>query len=143
MARLDTAKRLQRRDPSAAFGGHTPRPSLHGNAGSTQEARMLVSLMRERLWKIGDRIVDLSQRGMIMGVLNVTPDSFSDGSEYFTPEKAVQHGVAMAEAGAEIIDIGGESTRPRAQPVGAEEELRRVLPVVQQLRKKTEAITAN
>jgi dihydropteroate synthase len=101
---------------------------------------MLVSLMGERLWKIGDRIVDLSQRGMIMGVLNVTPDSFSDGGEYFAPEKAVQHGLAMAKAGAEIIDVGGESTRPRAQAVSAEEELRRVLPVVQQLRQKTEAI---
>jgi dihydropteroate synthase len=96
--------------------------------------------MGERLWKIGDQIVDLSERGMIMGVLNVTPDSFSDGGEYFDPDTAVQHGVAMTEAGAEIIDVGGESTRPRAEPVSSKEELRRVIPVIEQLRKRTEVI---
>jgi len=72
-----------------------------------------------------------------MGVLNVTPDSFSDGGEYFEPDKAVQHGLDMAEAGADIIDVGGESTRPRAQPVTSEEELQRVLPVIEHLRHKT------
>lgn len=70
---------------------------------------------------------------VLMGILNVTPDSFSDGGEYATPEAAVAHAHAMAEEGALIIDVGGESTRPGAAPVGPEEELARVLPVVQTL----------
>lgn len=68
-----------------------------------------------------------------MGVVNVTPDSFFDGGRYFDPARAIAHGAALAEAGADIIDIGGESTRPGAAPVAAEEELRRVLPVVEGL----------
>jgi len=71
-----------------------------------------------------------------MGVLNVTPDSFSNGGEFFTPEKAIQHGLQMAAEGADIIDVGGESTRPGAEPVAAEEELRRVVPVIEKLRAK-------
>ena len=67
------------------------------------------------LWKIAGRTVDLSQHALIMGVLNVTPDSFSDGGEFFTTEKAVEHGVRMAAEGAQIIDVGGESTRPGAE----------------------------
>ena len=66
----------------------------------------------------------------IMGVVNVTPDSFSDGGRYIQPEKAISHGLELAAEGAAIVDIGGESTRPGALPVGAEEELRRVLPVI-------------
>jgi dihydropteroate synthase len=65
-----------------------------------------------------------------MGVVNVTPDSFSDGGEYFTAEAAIAHGEEMARAGAAILDVGGESTRPGAEPVEAEEELRRVGPVI-------------
>jgi dihydropteroate synthase len=96
--------------------------------------------MGERLWKIGDQIADLSHRGLIMGVLNVTPDSFSDGGAHFAHEKAIQHGLDMAAAGADIIDVGGESTRPRAEPVSLEEELRRVEPVIAELHSKTEVI---
>jgi len=92
--------------------------------------------MGDRLWKIGDKIVDLSKRGMIMGVLNVTPDSFSDGGEFFGTNAAVARGVQIAEEGADIIDIGGESTRPGAEPVSAKEELKRVLPVIEELRAK-------
>ena len=65
-----------------------------------------------------------------MGVVNVTPDSFSDGGRFFAPEAAVEHGLRLAADGADILDIGGQSTRPGAEPVAAEEELRRVLPVV-------------
>ncbi len=68
-----------------------------------------------------------------MGVLNVTPDSFSDGGRWIDVEAAVAHGLAMAEAGAEIIDVGGESTRPGAEAVSEEEELRRVVEVVRRL----------
>jgi dihydropteroate synthase len=94
--------------------------------------------MGERQWKIGDFLVDLSHRGMIMGVLNVTPDSFSDGGQFFDVESAVAHGVQMAADGASIVDVGGESTRPGAEPVPAEEELRRVISVIKELRRKTE-----
>jgi dihydropteroate synthase len=73
-----------------------------------------------------------------MGVLNVTPDSFSDGGRYLDPEIAVKHGLEMIEQGAEIIDVGGESTRPGATPVPEDEELRRVLPVIESLVAETE-----
>jgi dihydropteroate synthase len=68
-----------------------------------------------------------------MGILNATPDSFSDGGRFMRPDAAVAHGLALAAEGAQIVDIGGESTRPGAQPVSAQEELRRVLPVVEDL----------
>jgi dihydropteroate synthase len=69
----------------------------------------------------------------LMGVVNVTPDSFSDGGLYLDPEAAIAHGLELAQAGAEILDVGGESTRPGAAPVGEEEELRRVVPVIRGL----------
>ena len=68
-----------------------------------------------------------------MGVLNVTPDSFSDGGHHPTVDAAVAHGLAMAEQGADWVDVGGESTRPGAEPVPEDEEVRRVVPVVEQL----------
>lgn len=71
-----------------------------------------------------------------MGVLNVTPDSFSDGGNFFALETAIEHGVRMAAEGADIIDIGGESTRPGAEPVAAGEELRRTIPVIERLKAK-------
>ena len=92
--------------------------------------------MRERIWKIGERVFDVSQHGLIMGVLNVTPDSFSDGGEFFAADKATERGLQMAAEGAHIIDIGGESTRPGSEPVTIHDELRRVIPVVQNLRRK-------
>jgi dihydropteroate synthase len=92
--------------------------------------------MGERLWKIGDKVVDLSKRGMIMGVLNVTPDSFSDGGEFFATDAAIAGGIKMASEGADIIDVGGESTRPGAEPVSTKEELRRVIPVIEKMRTK-------
>jgi dihydropteroate synthase len=93
--------------------------------------------MVERLWKIAGRTVDLSRHGMIMGVLNVTPDSFSDGGEHFSTDKAVAHALRMAGEGAHIIDVGGESTRPGAEAISAEEETNRVLPVIEKLRGQT------
>ena len=92
--------------------------------------------MGGRLWKIAGRSIDVSRRGMIMGVLTVTPDSFSDGGEFFSADQAVTRGVQMAAEGAQIVDVGGESTRPGAAPVSLEEELRRVIPVIKQLRDK-------
>jgi dihydropteroate synthase len=75
-----------------------------------------------------------------MGVLNVTPDSFSDGGEFLNTENAVEHGLKMAAEGADIVDVGGESSRPGAQAISGEEELRRVIPVIEQLRRKSEVI---
>ncbi len=86
------------------------------------------------LWRTSTRTFDLTRRGLIMGVLNVTPDSFSDGGRYFDPADAVARGLEMVREGADILDIGGESTRPGAVPVEAEEELRRILPVISGLK---------
>ena len=93
-------------------------------------------MMRGRLWKIGERLFNVSRHGLIMGVLNVTPDSFSEGGKFFAAEKAIEHGLKMAADGADIVDVGGESTRPGAEPIAADEELRRVIPVVEKLRTK-------
>ena len=74
--------------------------------------------------------LDLEKRTHVMGVLNVTPDSFSDGGLFLEREKAIEHGIAMAEEGADIIDIGGESTRPFSKPISSDEEIDRVVPVI-------------
>jgi len=74
-----------------------------------------------------------------MGIVNVTPDSFSDGGKFFDEDAAVAHALELAAEGAEILDIGGESTRPGAEPVGEEEELRRVIPVIEKLAAETKA----
>ena len=84
----------------------------------------------------GSKKLDLSKRTHIMGVLNVTPDSFSDGGKYFDTAKAVEHAIRMETEGADIIDIGGESTRPGAKSVSVDEELNRVLPVIKALNGK-------
>jgi len=80
--------------------------------------------------------IDMSRRTALMGILNVTPDSFSDGGRYADPKTAIAHGIQLAREGADIIDIGGESTRPGARPVSAEEEKGRVLPVLRELRRE-------
>ena len=84
-------------------------------------------------WKIGSRTLELD-RGMIMGILNVTPDSFSDGGRYQGVVPALEHARSMIVEGAGIIDVGGESTRPGADPVTTSEELRRTIPIIEALR---------
>ncbi len=84
-------------------------------------------------WDIGRRTLDLSKRPFIMGVLNVTPDSFSDGARFLDPGRAAEKALEMEAQGADIIDIGGESTRPYSVPVAEKDELRRVLPVLEKL----------
>src|SRR4051812_29315709 len=86
------------------------------------------------LWKFVDQRLDLTDRGMIMGVINVTPDSFSDGGKFFDPARAIDEGMRMLDDGAQIIDVGGESTRPGSGSVAAEEEINRVIPVIAKLR---------
>jgi dihydropteroate synthase len=80
--------------------------------------------------------LDLSEKTYVMGILNVTPDSFTDGGMFYTMDAAVEHGLRMADDGADIIDIGGESTRPGSDAVGYEEELRRTIPVIEALAKR-------
>jgi dihydropteroate synthase len=91
-------------------------------------------------WRIGSRTLDLTHRGLIMGIVNVTPDSFSDGGCFADPGRAVEHALALVADGADILDIGGESTRPGAEPVGEAEELRRVLPVIRALRSQSQVL---
>ena len=90
--------------------------------------------------RVAGRTVRLGERTLIMGVVNVTPDSFSDGGRYLDPARAIEHALELARQGADWIDVGGESTRPGSKPVPAEEELRRVLPVIRGLRKRLRAL---
>lgn len=88
--------------------------------------------------KTASKVYDLKKRTYIMGILNVTPDSFSDGGSYTTIEKAVQQAKRMEREGADIIDVGGESTRPDHKPVSVKEEIRRVIPVINKLKEEIE-----
>lgn len=96
--------------------------------------------MAAPLWNIARKTVDFSAGAMIMGVLNVTPDSFSDGGEFTDVDTAVTHALEMVGAGARIIDVGGESTRPGAEAVSETEELRRVVPVISRLAAQSETL---
>ena len=96
--------------------------------------------MPERGWRCRDGLLPVFDRTHVMGILNVTPDSFSDGGLFSDPEAAIGRGIEMASDGADIIDIGGESTRPGADPISSEEEMRRVLPVVDGLARRTDAV---
>jgi dihydropteroate synthase len=87
-----------------------------------------------REWKLARRTLAFGGRTLVMGILNVTPDSFSDGGQFFDLERAVAHAAEMLSDGADIIDIGGESTRPGGANVAATEELQRIVPVVERLR---------
>lgn len=86
----------------------------------------------KRVWLCRGRELDLSSP-VIMGIVNVTPDSFSDGGKYYDPQRAIEHGFRLLEDGAAILDVGGESTRPGAPEVSTEEELERVIPVIEAL----------
>jgi len=86
--------------------------------------------------RCGPYLLTLGPRTLIMGILNVTPDSFSDGGLYFDKDDAVAHGEKLATAGADIIDVGGESSRPFSGPVPAQEEIRRVVPVIEELARR-------
>lgn len=89
------------------------------------------------LWHLRDRTLDLTSRALVMGIVNLTPDSFSDGGRLATTEAAVRHALALVEQGADLLDLGGESSRPGATPVPLEEELARVVPVVRELVRRT------
>jgi dihydropteroate synthase len=88
-------------------------------------------------WHLADQVLKIGPRPLVMGIVNVTPDSFSDAGQHATAEAAVGHGLSLVEEGADLLDIGGESTRPGSAPVPLEEELARVVPVVQALARQT------
>src|SRR5207247_3176868 len=92
---------------------------------------LLLSMIRQ--WQLARRSLPYGERTLVMGILNVAPDSFSDGGHCFSPERAVAHAEQMASEGADLIDIGGESTRPGSEFAPEEEELRRVIPVIERL----------
>jgi len=87
----------------------------------------------ELVWRCRDRVFDLSARTLIMGVVNVTPDSFSDGGRFFAPDAAIAHARQLLAEGADLLDLGAESTRPGAAPVTAAEQIRRLAPVIEAL----------
>ena len=91
------------------------------------------------VWRCREREIRIGARPLVMGILNVTPDSFSDGGRYPTIDEAVRHGIEMAAQGADMVDVGGESTRPGAVPVSAPEELARVIPVIRALARAFES----
>jgi dihydropteroate synthase len=97
---------------------------------------LLSSLVMKALrWKLARRSLQIGERTLVMGILNVTPDSFSDGGQFFSLDRAMAHAQAMAHEGVDILDVGGESTRPGGDAVGVDEELRRVTPVIERLAK--------
>ncbi|QGJ70731.1 Dihydropteroate synthase [Planctomycetales bacterium 10988] len=96
------------------------------------------SLPRVTRWQTRNRLLEFGRRPLLMGILNCTPDSFSDGGKYFDPEEAIDHGLEMVAEGADLLDIGGESTRPYSEPVSAEEERKRVVPVIEELAKQVQ-----
>lgn len=104
--------------------------------------RVAVFLQNDRslVWNLGTRQLDFSKAPLIMGILNVTPDSFSDGGRYVDTGAALEQALAMEAAGADIIDVGGESTRPGAAAVSEEEEMQRVLPVIEQIRRNSNVV---
>ena len=89
-------------------------------------------------YRFGSVQYDLTSRTFLMGILNVTPDSFSDGGKFYDSEKAVRHGLELVEQGADFLDVGGESARPGSDAISIDEELRRVLPVIERLAKATQ-----
>lgn len=91
------------------------------------------------IWQCGDHRFDLSRRVLVMGIVNVTPDSFSDGGRFCNVDDAVSHGLRLVEEGADILDVGGESSRPGSEPVDVKNELARVMPVVERLAETTRA----
>jgi dihydropteroate synthase len=93
-------------------------------------------IRRPFVWKLKERELKLGERTLIMGVLNVTPDSFSDGGNFLDPDRAFARAVEIEEQGADIIDVGAESTKPGAVPISAAEEIRRLIPVLKRLRGK-------
>src|ERR1700704_4874916 len=94
-------------------------------------------MLRKRFeWKFRNKTLQLGERTLLVGILNVTPDSFSDGGKFLDPDRAFAHAIELEELGADIIDVGAESTRPGAVRISEAEELRRLVPVLKRLKNK-------
>ncbi|MEL6735004.1 MAG: dihydropteroate synthase [Pseudomonadota bacterium] len=105
------------------------------------DAPSLVKLLAPRVWRLAHgRTLELGPQARIMGILNTTPDSFSDGGAYLDADAALQQAMTMVAAGADIIDVGGESTRPGAEPVSGEQERERVVPIIKALAQRSEVL---
>ncbi len=130
---IGTRKQVRRFTEKIAF-------QPFGLAALADALRALLENLSAGRWEIptGRRVMLLGDRTLVMGILNVTPDSFSDGGRFASPEDAVSCGLQMAADGADILDIGGESTRPGALPVAPDEELRRIIPVIRGLSGKVD-----
>ena len=89
--------------------------------------------MNERVWRLSRRVLPIGVRTLVMGVVNITPDSFSDGGQFYSFDEALAQAEKLIDEGADILDIGGESTRPGSRPVSPEEEMRRIIPVIERL----------
>ncbi|MBX7219597.1 MAG: dihydropteroate synthase [Blastocatellia bacterium] len=108
----------------------------HGNREALQRLPAKVPVRPSFAWHITGRTLPLGSRTFLMGILNLTPDSFSDGGRYQHPERAIERALELQSAGADLIDLGAESTRPGSQPVSMEEELARIIPVLEGLQGK-------
>ncbi len=110
-------------------------PSVHPALGIQSSPHLPPSPRPHLDWRLRDRTLRLGSRTLVMGVLNITPDSFSDGGLFLSPNDALSHGLRLLDEGADILDIGGESTRPGAIAISAQEELDRVLPALTAIRR--------
>jgi dihydropteroate synthase len=111
---------------------------FHFGGDACKSIQLMMNETVKREWRLARRNINYGERTLVMGILNVTPDSFSDGGQSDTFEKAARRGEQLIEEGADILDIGGESTRPGAKIVETEEEIRRVVPVIRHLAKRIE-----
>lgn len=125
-----------------AMSNHT-KPGMYPSNVLLQESCQMPSqssqaaLSSVRTWSVGTLRWQLGESPLLMGIVNVTPDSFSDGGQFIDVGRAVEHSLRLVDEGADILDVGGESTRPGATPVSLEEELSRVIPVVRELARQT------
>ena len=111
----------------------------YGTLNGMSRSRLLQDRYPKRAtqWRLRSRTLEFGRHPLVMGIVNVTPDSFSDGGQFANHEDAIEHALQLAAEGADILDIGGESTRPDSEVVAVDEELQRVIPVVEALAKRT------
>ena len=114
-------------------------PTVVDLANVTQMPVPADSVSPVRLWHVAGRTIPLTGLPLLMGIVNVTPDSFSDGGQFLDPQRAVDQALRLEDEGAQLIDLGAESTRPGATPVSAEEEAARLLPVIERLAPRVQA----
>ena len=113
--------------------GNGPLDRSFGSPASFSLTPFYDDRMDQRVWRCRDHTLSLGERTLVMGIVNVTPDSFSDGAMFASVDDAVAHGARLVDEGADLVDVGGESTRPGSDPIEADEELLRVVPVIEGL----------